>query len=510
MIKTRTEKSIKNSSVAFIGQIVILLLQFTTQTVFVRMLGAEYVGANGLFSNLLTLLSFADLGIGGAITYALYGPLANNDHDIIAAIMKLFRNAYHVIGASIFVLGFIFSFFISDFINRSSSIPNVQLMFILFVANSAASYFFAYLRSLLIANQQGYIDTFNRVIFIFGQTVFQVIFLVVEKKYVIFLIIQLIFTILANVSLQYRTLRWFPYLKEYSGKKVPKNIVDTIKRNILGAVASRFGIIVTNGTDNLILSKFLGLTIVGKYTSYLLILNSVQNILTQAFNAVISSVANYSIEKNGKNEESIFFRYQYLVFGVAYVTTISMATILQNFITVWIGSSYHLKALTVTLLLIVWNFNISRLAIQAFITAHGLYWETKWKSIAEALVNLIVSLTLIINTNLGVNSVIVGTLSAHILINIWWEPWVLFRFGISIKIKKYIYKYASYVFLFLSTLYVIQRFSSRPDLIKASLLSVVGWGIISFVLFIVVYLIFNIFSEEQKYFIRLILKKLGK
>lgn len=509
-MKTRTSNSIKNSSAAFIGQIIVLLLQFTTQTVFVRVLGANYVGANGLFSNLLTLLSFADLGIGGAITYALFEPLAKNDEGTISAIMRLFRNAYHTIGTTIFVFGFLFSFFIDNFVNKSSTIPNVQLMFILFVSNSAASYFFAYLRSLLVADQQGYIDTFNRVFFVAGQTIFQVIFLIIEKKYIIFLIIQLVFTVAANVSLQRRTIKRFPYLKKEKKKKVPVAIVQNIKKNILGAVASRFGIIITNGTDNLILSSFLGLSIVGKYTSYLLILNSVQNILTQAFNAVISSVANYSVEKKGKDEATIFFRYQYLVFGIAYVTALSIFFILQKFITVWIGSSYHLLDFTVMLLITVWYFNVNRLSIQAFITAHGLYWETKWKSIAEALVNLVVSIFLISKTNLGVNSVILGTLAAHLLVNVWWEPLVLFHFGLKMKVKKYVYRYVKNIVLYVVTLFLIRRLSIITNLVHADLLNIVFWGILSFIFLSLVYLLTNLFSKEQMYFIRLIMKRIIK
>lgn len=507
-MQSRTNKSIKNSSFAFFGQIIILLLQFITQTFFVRTLGAEYVGANGLFSNLLTLLSFADLGIGGAITYSLYRPLAENDEKTISAIMRLFKVAYHSIGSFIFIGGVLFSPFITHFVNKNSAIPNVQLMFILFTINSACSYFFAYLRSLLIANQQGYIDTLNRVVFTSMQTICQIIFLITTKQYVVFLIIQIFFTAASNISLQRKTIGKFPFLKHKNRYRVPQDVLSHIKRNILGAVASRFGIIVTNGTDNLILSKFLGLTIVGKYTSYLLILTSAQNILNQAFNAVISSVANFSIEKSGKAEESIFYKYQYLVFGVSYVLSCTIYFILQGFVVAWIGKSYLLSKMTVLLLLVLWWITINRISVQAFITAHGLYWETKWKSVCEALLNFIVSLFLIMNTKLGVNSVIIGTLSSNVLISIWWEPYILFRISLKMKISKYIVSYLHQIILFAGTIGIIW-WANLNCVVLGNIVSLIVWIPISLLSFVAIYMVYNLFSADQHFFIRFILNKLS-
>ncbi|MDR7925267.1 hypothetical protein RIU76_11285 [Latilactobacillus sakei subsp. sakei] len=458
-MKSRTENSIKNSTIAFIGQIVILLAQFTTQTVFVRTLGSEYVGANGLFSNLLTFLSFADLGIGGAITFALYAPLANNDEKLISSIMNLFERAYHIIGSVILIGGIGLSFFIKGFINGNTNIPHLQFLFILFVLNSASSYFFAYLRSLLIANQQGYIDTLNRVVFTSAQTIVQIIFLMMTKEYIIFLIIQIFFTISANLVLYKKTKANFPFLDNYKKSKIPRDIIKNIKYNIFGAVASRFGIIVSNGTDNLILSKFIGLVSVGKYTSYLLLLNSIQNILTQVFNAVVASIANLSVNDTNNNEQEVFFQYQYLVLGVSYILGCTLLVIIQDFIKIWIGSRYLFTGITVTLLVLNWTLTISRISVQSFITAHGLYWETKWKSVCEALVNLSVGVGLIINTNFGVNSVIIGTLAANILISMWWEPLILFRNGLNINVKTYIRRVLVYLVLVACSFMIINHYN---------------------------------------------------
>ena len=510
-MKSRTQNSMKNSTVALIGQTVVLLSQFITQTAFVKFLGAQYVGANGLFTNLLTLLSFADLGLGGAITYALYAPLASDDHDVISSVMNLFRKTYHAIGLTIFGGGVIFSFFIRNFINDSSTIPDVQLMFMLFVINSAVSYFFAYLRSLLVANQQGYVDTLNRVGFTAAQCVFQVITLAMFHQYLIFLILQILFTLGSNLSLARKTFKWFPYLRDAKhAKPVPANIVSTIKRNVVGAIASRFGIVVSNGTDNLLLSSFIGLVTVGKYTSYMLIFTSSQNILNQGFSAVVSSIANYSVEKNGRQEETVFFRYLYLVFGVAFVASVSILVLIQSFISLWIGHTYLLPKTTVLGIVIVWFLNIMRYGVQGFITAHGLYWETRWKSALEAIVNLLVSLILISQTHLGVNSVILGTLTATICISLWWEPFVLLKKIEGIHWQRTVWYYIR-VFLvegfFISVLWLtgvldmVAKQSFLVALLNTVLVALVG---------IIIYMLINLGSNEQRYFINMTKRLLNK
>ena len=504
-MRSRTQNSMRNSTVALMGQSVILITQFVTQTAFVKFLGAQYVGANGLFSNLLTLLSFADLGLGGAITFSLYAPLAEGDHRVIKAIMNLFRKTYHVIALTIFSGGLLFSFFIESFINDNSTIPHVQIMFLLFVVNSAVSYFFAYLRSLLVANQQGYVDTINRVGFTAVQCIFQVATLALFHQYIVFLIIQILFTVSSNLSLARKTFKWFPYLRRRrDADTVPKDVVATIKRNVVGAIASRFGIVVSNGTDNLLLSTFIGLVTVGKYTSYMLIFTSSQNILNQGFSAVVSSIANFSVNKNGHQEETVFFRYLYLVFGVAFVASMGLMVLIQPFIRLWIGSAYLLPNVTVLGLVLVWFTSIVRYGVQGFITAHGLYWETRWKSALEAIVNLAVSLLLITQTHLGVNAVIIGTLTATVGLSLWWEPFILLKHIAGISRRRTLFYYGRlFVFeglgLFALMATGALTFIGRLPFFMALLVAV----IIALVATII-YLGVNWGSNPQRYFLRLV------
>lgn len=259
------------------------------------------------------------------------------------------------------------------------------------------------------------------------------------------------------------------------------------------------GIVISNGTDNLILSSFIGLNIVGRYTSYILIFNSIQNILTQAFNAVVSSIANFSVMKGGQQEDKVFFVIQYISFGAAYTISVSLYVILYPFITVWIGSEYHLAGITALLMIVSLFLNINRLSLQSFITAHGLYWETKWKSISEAIVNLVISLLLIKYTNFGVNSVVVGTLCSIVFVDIWWEPMVLFKHGLSISLRKYVGKVLKFIFLFGISILILSKIGVNRFLQNTNIFTVLAFAFLTFVGSIIMFLSMNITSNEQRF-----------
>ncbi|MGK4060622.1 lipopolysaccharide biosynthesis protein [Loigolactobacillus coryniformis] len=507
---SRIINSIRNSSVALLAQVVILLAQFSIQTVFVKTLGSEYLGANGLFSNILSFLSFAELGIGTAITYSLYKPISENNETDISAIMALFGKAYRLIGLFILIIGLIFSFAVPSLVDKNSSIPNIQLMFILYLGNSVISYFFTYKRTLIIANQQSYIDALNRVVFTAIQTILQVSFLLVTKQYVAFLLIQIIFTFISNLSISIKANKLFPYLKNKSVSKVNKEVKDSIKRNIAGAVVSKLGTIVAYSTDNILISKFLGLAVVGIYSNYMLILTSIQRITDQIFNALIASIANFSNTNTNKREEELFYNYMYLVAGIDYVLSTSIYFVVQPFIRIWAGESYLISNITVLLLFINWSINMMRNSITSFMSVHGLYWENRWKSLMESSVNLVVGLVLITTTNLGINSVIIGTLTANILINMWWEPIILISNGVRTTYLKYFSKYFKYVAINLSSLIIIYRLQNIISKNISNFFIFIGVGVAIFVTVTIVFIVLTFRTSELKFYKKVISERFIK
>jgi O-antigen/teichoic acid export membrane protein len=167
-----------NSSVSSVVFFLKLVMQFVVRTYFIRVLGVTYLGINGLFSNVLSLLSLAELGVGTSIVYSMYKPIANNDQSEIQALMILYKKAYHYIGAAVAIIGLALVPFLHFFSSDLSAKEGFIWYYLLFLGNSVLSYFFTYKRSLLIANQKSYLVNINDFIFLFISNIFQIYLLV--------------------------------------------------------------------------------------------------------------------------------------------------------------------------------------------------------------------------------------------------------------------------------------------------------------------------------------------
>ena len=140
----RTKNSMFNMAAAFGSQIITVLLGFISRTVFITALGAEYLGVNGLFTNILSIISLAESGIGSSIVYSLYKPVAENDEEKILILMNVYRKAFKVIGLIVFTIGITIMPFLKYFINGETGISNLYLIYFIFVFNSAITYLFSY------------------------------------------------------------------------------------------------------------------------------------------------------------------------------------------------------------------------------------------------------------------------------------------------------------------------------------------------------------------------------
>lgn len=507
--KARTLNAMLNASMGIGTQFVVLISQFVMQTVFIKTLSAEYLGLNGVFSNVLQFLSIAELGIGGAITYTLYKPLADKNEGLIRSIMGLYKMIYTVIGGVILAVGLITSFFLNWFIEPSSSLGNIQFLFILYLLNSVVSYFFAYRRTLLIADQRGYVDSLNQSIFKIVQVVFQCIFLLTTHEYIWFLIIQIVATTCSNFNVYIKTNKIYPFLATRNESvPIPPEIVRTLKKNAVGAFSSKIGTIVMYGTSNILISKFIGLAAVGVYSNYMLLLNSVSTLMSKALSSVSATIANYVHSDDTHKTNKIFLEYMYVVNFCSLLCGSVLAVVLNPFIYFWVGEQYELQKITVSLLIFNWIINMMRSTALSFMTAYGTYWETRWKSLIESVVNLVIGVILISKTNLGVNSVIISSILVCLIINAWIEPVILFRKAKVIDGKKYVVRYFVYLVLAL----IISAMPMVIEIrINSNLFSIALYAGLSAIVFTILFVIgTNKFSESERFKQLVILKLKGK
>ncbi|MFE0562557.1 lipopolysaccharide biosynthesis protein [Priestia megaterium] len=489
MNETRTYKSFKNSVVAMTAQLLGILLSFITRTFFIKYLGVEYLGVNGLFTNILTILSLAELGVGTAIIYSMYKPLASGDNIKVAALMNLYAKLYRYIGIFIGMVGIILIPFLNTFIKDAPNISNLELIYVLYLLNTAVSYFFTFKRSIIIADQYGYINKFNVVLFSIVQNGIQIIILVETRNFYLFLCAQIICTILSNIFISIKADKMYPYLKKYKKVKVSTEEKKNIFKNILAMMSHKLGSVVVSGTDNLLISAFVGISSVGLYSNYVLVSNTLKAITLQGIDAVTASIGNLTATESKKHSYSVFKKVYFINYIITFYAAVFLYTLINLFISLWIGEEYLLSENIV--LMIVINFYIVQMRQPSivYINAYGLFWKIKWKSIVEAIINLIVSMVLVARFDMGIFGILLGTMISNLFTNLWWEPYVVFKYGFNRNSYEYFKTYVMDSFIFVLTIILINKVceSLRLDIGMQILVIFVIDSIIATFVLIVIY-----------------------
>ena len=503
---SRTKKSIKNASFSFVCQGIQLIFQLITRVFFIRIIGREYLGLNGLFTDLLTALQLVELGIGPAIAYSLYKPLAEDDKEKIKTIMNLFRKAYRIIGVIVFCLGLIFLPFYPHFIKDVPNIKNIDLIYMLFVFNTSISYFYSYYRTLLISDQKKYIDISIQTIITLIYSILQIFVLYITHNYIYYLLLQIIGTILINFIASRIAIKQYPYLKEKNIEKLDNNTSREIKKNIFSMVFHKVGSIVRDSTDNLLISKFIGLAITGIYSNYSMITKSLAIIVNQIFAAVVSSVGNLHATESINTQQNTFYRINYLNFWIATFCSCCFGGLINSFIIIIADESYLLGNIVTAIISLKFYLDVMRKTPWMFCEAAGIYWQGKTKPIWEVIVNLVLSIILV--NYFGIIGIFLGTIITILIIDLTIEPYLAFKYVLKDKSSNY-YKSYFYYLTIASIIYIINL--KMCSIIRQT-------GILMFVLKVIVsiltvsgtIILFTFRMKEFKYMLELVKKCKGK
>ena len=440
---SRLTNTIRNAAVGFGAQLIIVLLNFINRTFFIRYLGAEYLGLSGLFSNILSMLSLAELGIGVAISFSLYKPLQEQDIRKTKALMSFYQLAYNVIGVVILGLGLCLVPFLDHLIKNRPDIPYFTLIYLLFLANSVVSYFFTYKRSLLSADQKEYLNTINRTLFSIIQCAGQFIVLVFTRNYLLYLLVVIACTIGSNIRISYLCDKLYPYLK-VNQERLTKEETKTLLKYVGAQLSHKVGGIVVSGTDNVLTTALVngGLVIVGLYSNYLLLINTIKSVITMFFTAVTASVGNLNAECNTDKSKEVFDKMFFLNMCFYGISTCCIYNLANDFIRLWIGEDYLLSTGIMTVIVINYYISGMRQTCQTYNTSLGLFWNDRFKPWIEALINLVSSVALA--RYYGFMGILLGTLISTVTTSFWVEPYILYKHGFNMRLGDYFIRYGQY------------------------------------------------------------------
>jgi len=436
---SRTNNMIRNVSFSFVGQGLGILASFIVRIVFIRILGSTYLGLDGLFSNILTILSLSELGVGTAITYSLYKPLAKKDKTKLKSLMAVFKKVYTIIGLIIFGIGFAITPFLSFFINDMPNIKGLEIIYMLFVTNTAVSYFFSYKRNLILADQNRHIETIYRYGFYIMMNIIQIIYLFISRDYFGYLIIQVIMTILSNWALSRKADKMYPFLKEKKVKKLSKADKKEIVKNTKGLMIQKVGDVVVNSTDNIILSKFVSLSMVGLYSNYRLVIYALSMVINQIYTSLTPGIGNFFIDQDESRRIELFKKSNFITFWLAYFCSICLIVLYNDFIYMFAGKDYIFNFSVVFIIVFNFYYTIMRKVVISFREAGGLFYKDRYRTVFEAIFNLVVSIFLAIK--FGVLGVFLGTAISYFSLSFWIEVYILFRDGLKAKVSSYYIDY---------------------------------------------------------------------
>lgn len=326
----RINNSIKNIITSVLGQFITIGLNFTTRSIFILMLGNEFLGINGLFTNIISILALAEMGIGSAIIYSLYKPIAEKDYIKIKGLMSFYNSAYKVISLIILIVGVAIIPLIPKI--AKSDINNFRLIiiYLLFLCNSVASYLYAYKKSIIVADQKDYILSIYRNIFKVILNILQVIILIITKNYEMFLIIQIVVTITENILVAKKVDKMYTFLLNKDNVKLGKKEKNSIIKNVKALLYHKIGGVIVNSTDNILISKFVGITSVGLYSNYYLIIGALNLLIGQSFSALTASVGNLNAVESKEKSYNTYKLILFINFWIAGFSSICLWILLSH------------------------------------------------------------------------------------------------------------------------------------------------------------------------------------
>lgn len=506
---SRSEYALKNTSVSILMQVVKNIVGFISRTVFIYCLGAEYLGVNGLFSDILSMLSFAELGIGNAMVYSLYKPLAEKDNTKIQSLMRLYALCYRWIGIVIAVLGVAIVPFIGDIIGDVSYVKeNIIVLYLLYLLNSVFSYFFVYKKSLIIADQKNYIVEIYQQIFYFLQVIVQSVLLILTKQFIPYLICVIAFTILNNFYVARKADQMYPILKSKNVQKLDKTELKEIVNNVKALVVYKLGSVLIDSTDSIFISYFINVITVGLYSNYKMVVNIFRTLGSTVNNSLVASIGNLNAVESAKKKYTVFKEMLYLDVWFYGFTSAGMCLFITEFINIWLGEGYSLDMDCVIAICALYYISNVHYPCYSYRTTAGLFVFGKFVPLIAAIINIV--LDIILGIVWGLAGILIATIISRLLTYELIDPIIIYKRVFDENPVKYFIRYAIYAALVVVATIICGACTSFISV--GGIIGFVLKVLITTIVFNLVFFLFTIRMPEFKSLmerLRSMLKKFG-
>lgn len=430
---SRTKNSTRTFIFGVLSRFITVIGPFITRTIIIHKLGTEYLGLSSLFTSVLSILNISELGIGSAITFCLYKPVADDDRDTVRALLSLLRKLYKLIGCIVLGVGLILLPFL-PYLIKGDCPPdiNIYILYVIYLVNSCASYLgYAYKAVLFNAYQRGdishKIETGAEVI----KSILQIIVLLLFSNYYWFACLLPVSTIIVTIATQIFSKKLFPDL--YPQGTVDTAIKKTIKKKVLFLSAHSIAATLTNSVDNIVISGAIGLTAIALYGNYHYISSSVLAILLIAYRALQPAIGNSLVSKTSNENIELFEGLNFLCFWIISFCCSSLITLYQPFMKLWVGESNLLDFFVVIMVTAYFYSNATRQFFGVYVSAAGLWSKTLLRQILAAISNL--TLDLILVGKFGIAGIVFSSFFTNVIVALPMDIYVAYKYILKTGVR---------------------------------------------------------------------------
>ena len=428
-LKARTRNTARNTTIGIVSQLVQIVSSFFCRMVFVRMLAEAYLGVNGLFANVLSILALSELGIGSAVTYELYRALAEHNDEEVKSLMDFYKKAYTVIGLAIGLVGLVIMPFIPRLVPADPNIhEDIRLLYLFFLANTVISYLFSYRTSIIQAAQQNYILTLIHTAVTITQNVLQIIVLLLTKNFVLYLAIQVSATFFYYFFSSRAAVKLFPILKEKDIQPIRKEQKQRMFVNTKDLFITSLAGRLVNQTDNIIITALGGLVSTGLNSNYSLLVMTLISVTAKISDAIRASIGNVNAIESDEKKLQLFDEIHFFFFWFYCWCSICFIMLVQDVIGIAFGAKYVMGFSIAVISGINYYTTEQGDLVNIFKDTLGLFKYGKYMGLVTGIINVILSVLL--GRKYGVFGILLASFISRMATTRWYYPYVTFKHGI--------------------------------------------------------------------------------
>lgn len=418
----RTKNTVRNLFFGVITKIYNIILPFLMRTALIYILGMQYIGLNSLFTSVLSVLNLAELGVGTAMTFSMYRPIAENDKSKICALMRLYKIYYRIIGAVILSVGLLIIPILPILIKKDLP-PDINLN-VIYIINLLATVFtywlFAYKNCLLYAHQRN--DVTDKIGYIINtlKYILQILFLFVLKDYYIYIIISLLMNIISNITTAIVVNKMYPEYKAVG--KLPKEEMKIINRRIRDLFTSKIGSVVVDSADTIVISSFLGLTALALYQNYFFILNTIYGFITLITSSSLAGIGNSIIVESSQKNYNDLKKFTFIFSWLSIFSVCCFLCLFQPFIELWVGKDSLLPFGMVIMFSFYFFIREINAVLNVYKDASGIWHKDRYRPLITAIVNLVLNIVMV--NFWGLYGILLSTILSMLIVGM---PWITYN-----------------------------------------------------------------------------------